>query len=111
GFRGDAGSWSCGGGNIRTSGFYRQGCWLDRNRCAGRQRRAGSFQPQIHAAQTQYLAGFQDGFADALALDEGAIGGFEVADDDFVASQQDFTMPAGDGRLDDLKRVAFSASN
>jgi len=63
--------------------------------------------PPVPAAQG--LAGPQDGLGDTFALHESAVGGIEIGNDDFVAPQQDFAMPPGNGRVGDLKGVSFRA--
>ena len=69
------------------------------------------FQFQFNLAEPQRLAGFQNAFGDFLVVDERAVGGIEVFDDDFAAAQQHFAVMAGNGRLGDLKRVILDAAD
>jgi len=80
-------------------------------RSGRRNRHAFGQQLQFDLAEAQRLAGFQNAFGDFLAVDEGAIGGTKVLDDDFTAPQNNFAMMAGDGRIGDLKRIVLHTTN
>jgi hypothetical protein len=57
------------------------------------------------------LAGFDDAFADFLAVDESAIGRAEVLDVKFVALEQEFGVMAGDGSLRDFEHIVRNATD
>ena len=69
----------------------------------------GKIQCQCHVAEAQRLSRLQHRLGNFPALDERAVGGKQIAHDQFIALQPDFTMPARNGRFDDLKRVPIRA--
>ena len=74
--------------------------------------RAGVFQAHFDLAQPQDLPGLQRGFAgDLMAIDEGAVGGIEIVNDDVAAAQQNFAVMAGNGAFRDGKRIIIDPAD
>ena len=71
----------------------------------------GHFQAQLNVAQAQRFTGLEHAFGNHHALDERPVGRAQVAHVEFLAAQPDLAMLAGDGRVEDLKRVSVRASN
>ena len=95
------------------------GCWR-RGRDAGFRpwdgrgggnRRAFRHQLQFDLAEPQRLPGLQDGFGNLLVVDEGTVGGIQVANEHIGTLQEDFTMMARDGGVGDLKGVVLHTTN
>jgi hypothetical protein len=68
------------------------------------------FDDEFGGAESEDLAGFKDGFLDGFAVDEGAVGGAEVADEDGVAADDEFAMEAGGGGVGDAEIVGRVAA-
>src|SRR6185437_10559369 len=69
------------------------------------------FQTHFHLAQPEDLTGLQSGLGDLFTIDESAVGGIEVLDDDVVAPLNQFAVMTGNGSLGDLEGVVFKTSD
>jgi hypothetical protein len=62
-------------------------------------------------AEADDLPRFQDSLGHLFAVDEGAIGGVEIVDDDIVTAREDFAVMAGNGGLGQGKGIILKAPN
>lgn len=69
------------------------------------------FQLQFHLAEAQGLAGLEDAFLNFIPVDERAVGGVQVADENVAAAQMNFAVMAGNGRVGDLKGVVLDPAD
>lgn len=68
------------------------------------------FDLEFGGAEAEDLAGFEDGFLDGLVIDECAVGGIEVADEDGVAADDEFAVETGYSGVMDTEIVCWIAA-
>ena len=69
------------------------------------------FKGYFHGAEAQRLPDQQHGFLDTLAINEGAIGGFQVEDPHSAIVCGNFTVPARNRRVIEAKIIGRMASD
>jgi hypothetical protein len=70
----------------------------------------GGLDQQFDFSEAEGLAGGEPGFLDSVAVDERAVGGSAVVDEEAVVGEHDFAVRGGDGGVVDLEIIGVAAS-